>query len=216
MATYRDEPAATEEGVACYCCGESSNSSDLVRFGRHPREGVCVGCAAWLHKRSLPIIHKVHPRGASGRAIPLLRVGGGSLREIARALGLNRQRVGQIVETTGGSRSWPRSRAGSGELLSCSFCGKRQQQVKKLIAGPGAFICDGCLERARTVLAVTDKSASTPITTIQQVSDENGEAQCSFCGKRRQQVAAMASASEARICNECLDLGNEIVRGNSG
>jgi ATP-dependent Clp protease ATP-binding subunit ClpX len=28
-----------------------------------------------------------------------------------------------------------------GDLLSCSFCGKAQKQVKKLIAGPGANIC---------------------------------------------------------------------------
>ncbi|HAF73404.1 MAG TPA: hypothetical protein DCL06_12065, partial [Corynebacterium variabile] len=29
----------------------------------------------------------------------------------------------------------------SGELLKCSFCGKSQKQVRKLIAGPGVYIC---------------------------------------------------------------------------
>jgi hypothetical protein len=33
----------------------------IVRFGRHPDDGVCIGCAAWLHKRSLPIVRKIHP-----------------------------------------------------------------------------------------------------------------------------------------------------------
>ena len=33
-----------------------------------------------------------------------------------------------------------------GELLKCSFCGKSQKQVKKLIAGPGVYICDECIE----------------------------------------------------------------------
>ena len=33
---------------------------------------------------------------------------------------------------------------GESELLKCSFCGKTQKQVKKLIAGPGVYICD-CL-----------------------------------------------------------------------
>ena len=32
------------------------------------------------------------------------------------------------------------------ELLKCSFCGKSQKQVKKLIAGPGVYICNECIE----------------------------------------------------------------------
>ena len=32
------------------------------------------------------------------------------------------------------------------ELLKCSFCGKSQKQVKKLIAGPGVYICDECVD----------------------------------------------------------------------
>ena len=35
----------------------------------------------------------------------------------------------------------------SGEkVLYCSFCGKSQHEVKKLIAGPSVFICDECIE----------------------------------------------------------------------
>ena len=30
--------------------------------------------------------------------------------------------------------------------VKCSFCGKAQEQVKKLIAGPGVYICDECVE----------------------------------------------------------------------
>ncbi len=33
----------------------------------------------------------------------------------------------------------------TGDLLKCSFCGKSQKQVKKLIAGPGVYICDECI-----------------------------------------------------------------------
>jgi ATP-dependent protease Clp ATPase subunit len=100
-------------------------------------------------------------------------------------------------------------------LLSCSFCGKTQKQVKKLIAGPHAYICDGCLGRVHTVIAEPGRTASTPIATIQQVSDKAGAQQCSFCQKRRDQVAAMASAGDKRICNECLELCDEIVSEES-
>jgi hypothetical protein len=41
-------------------------------------------------------------------------------------------------------------------------------------------------------------TAPTPIATIQMVGDEAGPEQCSFCGKRRDQVAAMASAGDRR------------------
>ena len=34
----------------------------------------------------------------------------------------------------------------SSEPLKCSFCGKSQKQVIKLIAGPGVYICDECIE----------------------------------------------------------------------
>ncbi len=35
---------------------------------------------------------------------------------------------------------------GSGGVLTCSFCGKTQHQVVKLIAGPGVYICDECVD----------------------------------------------------------------------
>jgi len=38
------------------------------------------------------------------------------------------------------------------ELLKCSFCGKSQKQVKKLIAGPGVYICDECVELCNEII----------------------------------------------------------------
>ncbi|HJR93588.1 MAG TPA: ATP-dependent Clp protease ATP-binding subunit ClpX [Acidimicrobiia bacterium] len=39
-----------------------------------------------------------------------------------------------------------------GELLKCSFCGKSQKQVKRLIAGPGVYICDECIELCNEII----------------------------------------------------------------
>jgi hypothetical protein len=146
------------------------------------------------------------------RAIRRLQLAGGSLREIAEELGLSHQRVHQIVEATGGSRSWRGGLAGSSGLLTCSFCGRHQKQVKKLIGGPGVFICGGCAARVHTVLASPGKRISTPVATIRQVSDEAEAGSCSFCGKGRDRVSGMAAAGDARICDECIDLCDEIVR----
>ena len=38
------------------------------------------------------------------------------------------------------------------DLLKCSFCGKTQKQVKKLIAGPGVYICDECIDLCNEII----------------------------------------------------------------
>jgi len=40
----------------------------------------------------------------------------------------------------------------SSEMLKCSFCGKSQKQVRKLIAGPGVYICDECIELCNEII----------------------------------------------------------------
>src|SRR3712207_5463938 len=54
---------------------------------------------------------------------------------------------------------WARRKGGSvarigesGDLLKCSFCGKSQKQVKKLIAGPGVYICDECIDLCNEII----------------------------------------------------------------
>ena len=47
------------------------------------------------------------------------------------------------------------------ELLKCSFCGKTQKQVKKLIAGPGVYICDECIELCNEIIVEELAEAST-------------------------------------------------------
>ena len=47
-----------------------------------------------------------------------------------------------------------------GDLLKCSFCGKSQKQVKKLIAGPGVYICDECIELCNEI--IEEELAETP------------------------------------------------------
>jgi len=45
------------------------------------------------------------------------------------------------------------ARIGEGaDLLKCSFCGKSQKQVKKLIAGPGVYICDECIDLCNEII----------------------------------------------------------------
>ena len=45
-----------------------------------------------------------------------------------------------------------RTREGGG-ALKCSFCGKSQNDVRKLIAGPTVYICDECIELCNDIIA---------------------------------------------------------------
>ena len=51
----------------------------------------------------------------------------------------------------GGAEPWPSS-ATPASCCKCSFCGKSQKQVKKLIAGPGVYICDECIDLCNEII----------------------------------------------------------------
>ena len=63
----------------------------------------------------------------------------------------------------------------SGDLLKCSFCGKTQKQVKKLIAGPGVYMCDECIELCNEIiieeLSETSTLGLTELPKPQEISD---------------------------------------------
>lgn len=50
------------------------------------------------------------------------------------------------------------------KLLYCSFCGKSQHEVKKLIAGPSVFICDECIDLCNEIIrdeaAISEKEGA--------------------------------------------------------
>ncbi|MEO1582597.1 MAG: ClpX C4-type zinc finger protein, partial [Pseudomonadota bacterium] len=45
-----------------------------------------------------------------------------------------------------------RGKGDDSKLLYCSFCGKSQHEVRKLIAGPSVFICDECVELCNDII----------------------------------------------------------------
>jgi ATP-dependent protease Clp ATPase subunit len=107
----------------------------------------------------------------------------------------------------------------SNEQLLCSFCGKSQRQVKKLIAGPGVYICDACVELIQGVIS-SGSVTHTRLGPVHAVTDQDGRVRCRFCDKHRDQVTAMAAMSAeagdeasgpAAICDECLSLCIEII-----
>ncbi len=138
-----------------------------------------------------------------------MHLAGGSLREMAQALGLSHQRVQQMVGGAGGSwwqRVW-RLRNLKGNL-SCTFCERKQDQVARLIAGPKVLICDACVDSAER--SVTSGIPAAGYGSLVPAG-EHSTARCSFCGKRRTVSRQLLTGPTGNICGECLDVCRQIL-----
>lgn len=153
-------------------------------------------------------------------AIRRLHAAGGSLRQIADAFGLSYQRVHQIVDVASGKGAIRRCRVDA----FCSFCGAHSNDVTKLIAGPGVFICGDCVRLMRRV-AVEGHEVTHQGTSLVSTSPVESTARCSFCGHKPKRVGARAEApnrppvgksarrsGSMRICDKCLALCEGILR----
>ena len=60
-----------------------------------------------------------------------------------------------------------------GDLVKCSFCGKSQKQVKKLIAGPGVYICDECIDLCNDIIA--EELADTTELSFEELPEAQGD-----------------------------------------
>jgi hypothetical protein len=77
----------------------------------------------------------------------------------AKLLTLKIDERGSVLE--GGSEMSKIGGSDSKNSLYCSFCGKSQHQVRKLIAGPTVFICDECVELCMDIIGEENKSSLT-------------------------------------------------------
>ncbi len=146
-------------------------------------------------------------------AVRRLHFAGGSLREVAEALGVSHQRVHQIVEASGGTRGWkPRKKAATD--IACTFCGLPQAEVVKLVAGPGVYVCGDCVALAHRVVreAGTVETVRTRLDPVPHASKLG----CSFCGKSADTVDALVAGPGVRICSQCLGLCEEIIDAHRG
>jgi ATP-dependent protease Clp ATPase subunit len=88
------------------------------------------------------------------------------------------------------------------QSLSCSFCKRAQQEVKKLVAGPTVFICEICVRSYTENLTQTNE---------RELRRIDGDRVCAFCGLQATETRYVESVEDAAVCNECLRLCNDII-----
>ncbi|PNE10303.1 MAG: hypothetical protein CR217_15040 [Beijerinckiaceae bacterium] len=88
----------------------------------------------------------------------------------------------------------------------CSFCGKSQHEVRKLIAGPTVFICDECVELCMDIFREENKSS------LVNSRDSKNKVYCSFCGKSQHEARKLIVGPTVFICDGCVETCMDIVR----
>ena len=94
-----------------------------------------------------------------------------------------------------------------GKLLYCSFCGKSQHEVRKLIAGPSVFVCDECVELCNDIireeLEDSSESSRDKLPKPQQIKDVLDEY---VIGQQRaKKVLSVAVYNHYKRLNDRLD-----------
>jgi hypothetical protein len=86
---------------------------------------------------------------------------GSRARRVLSRLGVSIAAVKKGLDCYVGPGKQRRRKRGKADL-ACSFCGKSQKQVKKLVAGPGVYICDECIDLCNEIVAEESDEPGAP------------------------------------------------------
>jgi len=89
--------------------------------------------------------------------------------------------------------------------LICSFCGKDQDQLRKLIAGPSVYICDECVDLCNDILEEECEHEAPPSQVPEQRTIFNLDASCALCHLPKSSEELLAIPDRGFICTVCLD-----------
>jgi hypothetical protein len=109
-----------------------------------------------MHRPRRPAIAQQAGRGEVGTEHLLAALAldpGSRARRVLNRLGVSIAAVKRGLDCYIGPGKQRRRKRGKADL-ACSFCGKSQKQVKKLVAGPGVYICDECIGLCNEIVAV--------------------------------------------------------------
>jgi len=90
----------------------------------------------------------------------------------------------------------------SGKTYTCSFCGKSQDEVRKLIAGPTVYICDECIDLCNDIIA-EEVELEGPVS---RVASLNTPTWCRVCRLPKSAEEVVAVSELGFFCRRCIDM----------
>jgi len=98
-------------------------------------------------------------------------------------------------------------RRGKNEILRCSFCGKSQEQVKNLIAGPSFYICNECVEICDEIIAdhrdYEQRHGPPSGQGVPVIVPAEPRVRCSMCRNFVLMAEALPIAERGQLCPDC-------------
>jgi hypothetical protein len=93
--------------------------------------------------------------------------------------------------------------------LRCSFCGKSQDDVRKLIAGPTVYICDECVDVCVDIIAddrvaEVARARQAAVTGSTRTAWPASDAWCAFCGSVADLATALLIEDRTLLCEHCV------------
>jgi hypothetical protein len=98
----------------------------------------------------------------------------------------------------------------------CSFCGRSQVDARKLVAGPGVWICEQCLASARRVM-IDSTPIEDDLERFALAAPDDHNVRCNFCGNMPGRVEHIVTGGSPLrgICGRCLKLCEEVIEHRS-
>ena len=86
----------------------------------------------------------------------------------------------------------------------CSFCGKTQDEVRKLVGGPIAFICDECIDLCKDIIGTHAYNVAYRKLPAGQSPHKPRTLICSYCSDTEDEVRRLVAGPTVFICEECV------------
>ena len=95
--------------------------------------------------------------------------------------------------------------------IHCSLCGKDQNKVRKIIAGPAVYICDECIDLCKDIMSEeVDREQQ------QEHKEQEDDGQCACCARACKRAALSGFPVDALFCEPCMDGLRNYIRQHSG
>ena len=88
----------------------------------------------------------------------------------------------------------------------CSFCGKSQDEVRKLIAGPTVYICDECIDLCNDIIAEEVEQEEQPKGAASPVASLNTPTWCRVCRLPKSAEDVVAVSELGFVCRRCIHM----------